>query len=172
MAIFFQIFYFWWKLGPITVDAEDPLTLFNGRNSITFFGLESCTAFNSRKAVLATMSISARTCQGPCGHQVSPMDIGHVHWLITIIADLKKNQFFFLFHFLKFWYIFLKHFMFGGPPTIASAPKVWWQACQTWNALRVFWFWVVIDWFHLQKCNFLVLALSGSHTVEIIPSLC
>jgi hypothetical protein len=28
---FFQKFYFWWKLGPITVDAEDPSTLLNGR---------------------------------------------------------------------------------------------------------------------------------------------
>jgi hypothetical protein len=33
------------------------------------------------------------------------MDIGHVHWLITTIADLKKIQFFFFsfFWFLKFF---------------------------------------------------------------------
>ena len=48
MAIFCSTFYFWWKLGPITVDVEDHLTLFNGKNSVIFFGLESCTALNSR----------------------------------------------------------------------------------------------------------------------------
>jgi hypothetical protein len=63
---FFQNFYFWWKSGPITVDSEDPSTLLNGRYSITFFALKSYTAFNSRKGVLAVISISARTwCPRP-----------------------------------------------------------------------------------------------------------
>jgi hypothetical protein len=139
MAIFFQIFYFWWKLGPITVDAEDPSTLFNGRNTVTFFGLESCIAFNSRKAVPTTTSISARTwCPRPLwapsfthGYRPCALTYNNHCWL-------GKNSIFFFSLFFWFWYIFLKHFMFGGPPTIASAPMVWWRASQTWIVFRVF----------------------------------
>jgi hypothetical protein len=121
---FFQKIYFRWKLGPSTVDAEDPSTLFSGRYSLTFFGLESCITFNSRKGyLLQRASMPELGAQGPCGHQVSPMDIGHVHWLKKIIVDLKKFQIFF-FHFFCFLNFFLKHFMFGGPSAIASAPKV------------------------------------------------
>jgi hypothetical protein len=63
---FFQIFYFWSKLGSITVDLEDPSTLLNGRYSVTFFVLESCIAVNSRKQVPTATSISARSwCPRP-----------------------------------------------------------------------------------------------------------
>jgi hypothetical protein len=58
--LFFQNFYFWSKLGPITVDLEDPSIFLNGGYSVTFFALESCTAFNSRKGVPIAMTISAR----------------------------------------------------------------------------------------------------------------
>jgi hypothetical protein len=34
------------------VDSEDLSTFLNGRYSITFFAVESCTAFNSRKRYL------------------------------------------------------------------------------------------------------------------------
>jgi hypothetical protein len=54
------------KIGTYYRGCRRPFTLFNGRNTVTFFGLESCTAFNNRKAVPATMSISARTwCPRP-----------------------------------------------------------------------------------------------------------
>ena len=42
-------FYFWWKLGSITMDSEDPLILLNGSYLINFFVLESCTTINNRK---------------------------------------------------------------------------------------------------------------------------
>jgi hypothetical protein len=133
-----------------------------------FFALNSCTAFNSRKGVPDAMSISAKTwCIRPLwapslthGYRPCALTYNNHCWL-------KKNSiFYFFFRFFLFWYIFLKHFMFGGPPTIASAPKVWWWARQTWNALRVFWFWVATDWFYLQKCNFLEVARFGG--IEIL----
>jgi hypothetical protein len=49
------------KIGTYYHGCRRPLTLFNGRNSVTFLGLESCTTFNSRKAVRAITSITART---------------------------------------------------------------------------------------------------------------
>jgi hypothetical protein len=71
------------KIGTYYRGCRRPFTLFNGRNTVTFFGLESCTAFNNRKAVPATTSISARTwCpRPPVGTKFHP-------WILAMCTDL------------------------------------------------------------------------------------
>jgi hypothetical protein len=124
-----------------------------------FFGLESFRAFSSRKEVPTTTSISARTW---CPRPLWAPNFTHGYWLCALTSKnhhwLKKNSIFNFFNFFCFFNFFLKHFMFGKPSDIASAPKVWLRAYRTWNALRVFLFWVKIDWFHLEKCNFVEVA--------------
>jgi hypothetical protein len=46
------------------------------------------------------------------------------------------------------------------PPNHAFTSLCLW-AYQTWNAQRVFWFWVVINWFHLQKSSFFQISRFG-----------
>jgi hypothetical protein len=71
------------KIGTYYRGCRRPFTLFNGRNTVTFFGLESCTTFNNRKAVPVTTSISARTwCpRPPVGTKFHP-------WILAMCTDL------------------------------------------------------------------------------------
>jgi hypothetical protein len=133
MAIFFQILYFWWKLGPITMDVEDSSTLFNGRNLETFIGLESCTAFNSRNAVPSTTSISARIwCPRPLwapsfnhGYRPCALTYNKHRWR-------KKNSILFFIFFLLILIYSLETFhvwrapnhSFGSKAMVASPPDL------------------------------------------------
>jgi hypothetical protein len=72
------------------------------RNFDGYLGLESFTAFNNRKGVPATTSISARTW---CPRPLWALSFTHGYRPCAhkkIITDLKKILFFLFFHFLGF----------------------------------------------------------------------
>jgi hypothetical protein len=84
-------------------------------------------------------------------------------YLKCIKNNFGEIFYFFNLNFLFFLYpkFFLVHFKYGGPAGIVSATTLCRRACRTWNVPREFWFWVVINWCHLQRSSFFQISRFG-----------